>query len=633
MKKLAIYPIALLLLVCSCKEDKKASEQLTMGNLTISKEQPKPGDDIELTYNSDKEVEAFYTYMVGNKNYPVDLDFTAADGEMKSSINIPDSAIALVFVLKTDETYDSNDQKGYLLPLYTSEGKEQPGSKSAIAQYKSFYGEQYDIKAEENELVDAMEADLKAYPELESDWKMPYLGNKYRANKTDGEPLVNEYLENLTKKTDKSDADYAAMMQLYAMKQQPEKQDSILKIAVEKFPNGVSAERDLVNKFSKEKELSNKAELLNNFAENHKEMGNMGNYMAGSLAGQYFEENDVDNFEKYSSMIDDKSRRASSLNNIAWNLAEKGENLENAGQLSKTSIDLITDLQKNPEDKPDYYTKRQYDKALKSSYSMYADTYAFILFKQGNVSEAVKYQEKAHDPEAKDAEANTRYVMYLMEDEQYETAMTKAETFIKGGHGTDALKADYKKAYQKVNPEAKDFDEKLAALDKAAYENQVAEIKKSMIDEDAPKFTIKDTNGKDISLESLKGKTVILDFWATWCGPCKASFPAMQEVVTKYKDDENVVLLFVDTFERGDNREKMVTDFISENKYDFHVVYDPMIEDSNNFEVAKKYNISGIPTKVIIGPDNRMKFKSVGFGGSNQALVSEMDIMIDLLKS
>ncbi len=634
MKKLAIYPIAILLSLFSCKEENKATDNYTMGNLTISKKQPRPGDSLEITYDTDKTIEAFYTYMVGTKNYPVDLDFTTADGEIKSAIKIPDSAIALAFLIKTDDSYDDNDKNGYVLPLHTPEGKALPGSHSAIAQYKTYYGENYGIEAKENELTEAMEADLKAYPELEKDWKMPYISNKYQANKTEGEPLVNDYLEALSTKDNKTDEDYVAMMRLYAMTSQPKKQDSILAIAIVEYPNGVSAEGDFINKFSKEQDLSKKAELFDNYAQSRKELGNMGNYMAASIAREYFNQGDMANFEKYSAIIDDKSRRASSLNGIAWSLAEKGDKLDKAGEISKNSIDLITELQNNPkENKPDYLTQKQFKKGLESSYSAYADTYALILFKQGKVSEAVKYQEKAHDPEAKDAEANTRFVMYLVEDEQYESAINKAETFIKKGHSTDKLKEDYKAAYLKVNPEANDFDERLAALDKEAYASQVADIEKTMIDEDAPTFTMKNIKGEDVSLESLKGKTVILDFWATWCGPCKASFPAMQEVVTKYKDNDDVVLLFVDTFERGDEREKLVTDFIAENNYDFQVVYDPIVENSSDFEVAKKYNIKGIPTKVIIGPDSRMKFKSVGFNGSNDALVAEMDIMIDLLKS
>ena len=57
------------------------------------------------------------------------------------------------------------------------------------------------------------------------------------------------------------------------------------------------------------------------------------------------------------------------------------------------------------------------------------------------------------------------------------------------------------------------------------------------------------------------------------------------------------------------------------------------IDGGKSLEVAEKYDITGIPTKVIIGPDGRMKFKSVGYSGSNEKLVKELDIMIDILKS
>ena len=632
MKKITLYSLLMILVFFSCQE-KAEKKPYTMGQLTISTEHPQPGETLDLTYKGEQEVEAFYAYMVGNRNYPVDIEFTEKDGEQKSSIKIPDSAVALAFIIKMEETYDNNDKKGYLISLYDKDGKPVAGGQAATSYYPLTYGEEYGISANENATINTLKSELDAHPDLERHWQVPYLRLVYKNDKEAGEAQIKNYATSIHNNPNVSENEYSALMQFYSMMGDKVKADSLRKVIVGKFPKGNTANYEIVEAFQQEADLDKKAELLQTYSQNNSKLGNIGNYMAGNLARTYYEENDMDKFEKYMAMIDDKASQASTYNNLAWPLAEKGENLDQAEKMSKKSLDLITSLEDSKTDKPDYFSKNQYKKNLKAYYDMYADTYALILFKQGNIKDAIAYQEKAHDEKGRNTEANARYIEYLMAGEQFENVKEKAEQYIKSGNSNDQIKEAYKTAYQKVNPDSKDVDEKLTALNEEAYQNQVADIKATMLDEEAPAFTVKNTEGKDVSLASLKGKTVILDFWATWCGPCKASFPGMQEVVTKYKDDDSVVLLFVDTFERGDEREKMVEDFIKKNKYTFHVVYDPMVPDSNDFEVAKKYDISGIPTKVIIGPDGKMKFKSVGYNGSNEKLIKEMDIMIAILKS
>lgn len=630
MKKIQMYPLLLLVLLASCKNEKELNNKptaMTVGALTISTEQPQPGETIDVAYKSPDEVDAFYTYMVGTNSYPVDIDFKMDDGEQKSSIKIPDSAVALAFIIKTDDKYDDNDKKGYLIPLYSKDGKKLAGSASAMASYAQTNGPDYGIKIDDKDAMEAMKADLDANPELQADWQNRYLYAAYKQNKEEGKKDIDNYLATLSKKSDKSEKEYMAMMNLYSLTKEQSKYDSLKAVAMQKFPKGKIANFDMVDSFQNETDLEKKEQILNNFSENNSKLGNLGNYMANNVAMAYYNKKDMANFDKYSNMVDDKSSRASILNNLAWDLAEDGKNLDEAEKMSKTSLDLVSAMQKDPSDKPDYLSQRQNERSLNSSFQAYADTYALILFKQGKIKEAIAYQEKAFNPKAQDADANARYIEFLMADKQYENASKKAEEFLEQGHGNDKMKEAYKIAYLKVNPKSNDFDEKLKTVEAKAQQNAMAEIKKSMLDEDAPTFTLKDINGDMVSLESLKGKTVILDFWATWCGPCKASFPAMQKVVTKYKDNDNVKLLFVDTFESGKDREKNVEDFIKKNKYDFHVVY-----DTDDSDIAGKYGVTGIPTKVVIGPDGRMKFKAVGYNGSVDKLVDEMDMMIAALK-
>lgn len=147
----------------------------------------------------------------------------------------------------------------------------------------------------------------------------------------------------------------------------------------------------------------------------------------------------------------------------------------------------------------------------------------------------------------------------------------------------------------------------------------------------APDFQLKDLTGKTISLEDYKGKVLILDFWATWCAPCRESFPAVQKVVETYANDPAVAFLFIDTKERVDNYPKLVNEFLAKKKYPFHVVFDDKGSDGKMDVTFKKYMMPGIPSKYFIDPNGIIRFNTLGFK-PGQTMEEAVNEIIDLVE-
>jgi thiol-disulfide isomerase/thioredoxin len=120
----------------------------------------------------------------------------------------------------------------------------------------------------------------------------------------------------------------------------------------------------------------------------------------------------------------------------------------------------------------------------------------------------------------------------------------------------------------------------------------------------APAFSLPTVDGKTVDLEQLKGSVVVLDFWATWCGPCRQAMPHLQELASNTELAEKGLKVFAVNLREGEDK---IKPFIEKSKYTFTV---PMDKDG---KLAEQYLVQGIPTQVVIGRDGTIKRVFIGF--------------------
>lgn len=127
----------------------------------------------------------------------------------------------------------------------------------------------------------------------------------------------------------------------------------------------------------------------------------------------------------------------------------------------------------------------------------------------------------------------------------------------------------------------------------------------------APDFKLKDASGRLHKLSDYKGKVLVLDFWATWCNPCKMAMPSVQRLHEKFKG-KDVEVIGIDV---NDNKDP--AEYMASQKYTYGLLL-------NGEAIQDDYHVAGIPSFFVIGPDSKVLWSAVGFDPSHEKHITEV---------
>lgn len=598
----------------------------------LSSEKPIAGEILTVYYLPDEYKEGnkvtlkVYEYkagLTGTKDYPFEQNGKGFTVNFKLD---PESRGALLIVKNGDETEDFDGQ-GYYLQVYDKAGMPVPGSDAgkayAMVNWADFYLE---LKKDDEKALELMKNDFEKNPSIQREFAQPFLTLLVSMKNKELGTHLGGVVAAIETDNNKSEEEFNFLVNYYSQLKEAEKTNELRTAFKEKFPSAVFFQRVQVNEYYRENDLQKKQELAEKFKKDYPEseyLDDLSDIMINYLRDKKMYTEAVEYIKMNKSSV--AAYRYYALGQRMFD-----EEYDNAAILSVADMGIEKSLAEyeNPTDKKtpqESIDEWKYSRGWMAALNLFLK--AQVLHDMGKSEEALGVMKKNREFSfGKDDKFNALYMELLLSAGDAVTAKSVGEEAVLKGYENAQVTGALKKAYIQTAGNDAGFDAYLSNLEKPGRDKLIKKLEKDLINEPAPAFTLSDLSGKEISLADLKGKTVVVDFWASWCGPCLQSFPGMQRAVDKYASNDKVKFIFVNAWERVTEKKQNAEEFLEKKKYTFHVLMD------YENEVIGKFGVSGIPTKFILDKNGNIRFKSVGFSGNADHLVKELDAMIAMIQ-
>ena len=231
----------------------------------------------------------------------------------------------------------------------------------------------------------------------------------------------------------------------------------------------------------------------------------------------------------------------------AIRLAERGRDFREAERIARDG--LKAGKEKIDSQKEIYETVGDYARALDWMSAFMYDALGVVYMREGRLADAEKQLTHARDLDPSSVKA----LYHLGQLAERRSALEDAERFYAKGSllsamGSNPNRAALKQVYQRRHGSLDGFDTFMAGLADADRASRRAEIAKTRDQKPAPlsPFSLKTLEGRVVSLDSLRGKTTVINNWGMWCGPCVAEMPDVQKLATRFASDSTVRIITID---------------------------------------------------------------------------------------